>query len=178
MLWQLLKLFGNEAPAPLLVNTSFNLFGEPLVVKPRDAVRSYFCSGAGSRAGFGPPVPPNDIYPCKPGGPNDWAYVFNSHNNPEHWRRLCGIIGRPELVFLDEPTAGLDPQARLATWELIAGLRAAGAAVILTTHNMDEAQRLADQVAVVDHGRLVAEGSPADLTGTAGQLRFRPLSRS
>jgi ABC-2 type transport system ATP-binding protein len=85
----------------------------------------------------------------------------------------AAVIGRPELVFLDEPTAGLDPQARLATWELIAGLRTAGAAVILTTHNMDEAQRLADQVAVVDHGRLVAEGSPADLTGTAGQLRFR-----
>jgi ABC-2 type transport system ATP-binding protein len=76
-------------------------------------------------------------------------------------------------VFLDEPTAGLDPQARLATWELISSLRAAGAAVILTTHNMDEAQRLADQVAVVDHGQVVAEGTPADLTGTAGQLRFR-----
>ena len=85
----------------------------------------------------------------------------------------AAVIGRPELVFLDEPTAGLDPQARLATWELIAGLRAAGAAVILTTHNMDEAQRLADRVAVVDHGQLVAEGSPAELTGTAGQLRFR-----
>ena len=85
----------------------------------------------------------------------------------------AAVIGRPELVFLDEPTAGLDPQARLATWELISSLRTAGAAVILTTHNMDEAQRLADQVAVVDHGRLVAEGTPADLTGTAGQLRFR-----
>ena len=85
----------------------------------------------------------------------------------------AAVIGRPELVFLDEPTAGLDPQARLATWELIGSLRAAGAAVILTTHNMDEAQRLADQVAVVDHGQLVAEGTPADLTGTAGQLRFR-----
>jgi ABC-2 type transport system ATP-binding protein len=85
----------------------------------------------------------------------------------------AAVIGRPELVFLDEPTAGLDPQARLATWELISGLRAAGAAVILTTHNMDEAQRLADQVAVVDHGQLVAEGTPAELTGTAGQLRFR-----
>ena len=72
----------------------------------------------------------------------------------------AAVIGRPELVFLDEPTAGLDPQARLATWELISGLRAAGAAVILTTHNMDEAQRLADQVAVVDHGQLVAEGTP------------------
>jgi ABC-2 type transport system ATP-binding protein len=100
------------------------------------------------------------------------------------YRRLSGgqqqrlalaaaVIGRPELVFLDEPTAGLDPQARRATWEVITGLRASGAAVILTTHYMDEAQRLADQVCVVDHGQVVAEGTPAELTGTAGQLRFR-----
>jgi ABC-2 type transport system ATP-binding protein len=85
----------------------------------------------------------------------------------------AAVIGRPELVFLDEPTAGLDPQARLATWELIGGMRTAGASVILTTHYMDEAQRLADRVCVVDHGAVVAEGSPAELTGTAGQLRFR-----
>jgi ABC-2 type transport system ATP-binding protein len=85
----------------------------------------------------------------------------------------AAVIGRPELVFLDEPTAGLDPQARLATWDLIGGLRDAGASVILTTHYMDEAERLADQVAVVDNGSLVASGTPAELTGTAGQLRFR-----
>jgi ABC-2 type transport system ATP-binding protein len=85
----------------------------------------------------------------------------------------AAIIGRPELVFLDEPTAGLDPQARHATWDLIEQLRAAGAAVILATHYMEEAERLSDQVAIVDHGRLVASGSPASLTGTAGQLRFR-----
>jgi ABC-2 type transport system ATP-binding protein len=85
----------------------------------------------------------------------------------------AAIIGRPELVFLDEPTAGLDPQARHATWELIAELRAAGVSVILTTHFMEEAERLADQVVIIDHGLLVAEGTPAELTGTAGQLRFR-----
>ena len=85
----------------------------------------------------------------------------------------AAVIGRPELVFLDEPTSGLDPQARLATWDLIAGLRSSGASVILTTHHMDEAERLADHVAIVDHGRLVAEGTPAALTGTAGQVRFR-----
>ena len=85
----------------------------------------------------------------------------------------AAVIGRPELVFLDEPTAGLDPQARHATWDLIGGLRASGASVILTTHHMEEAERLADRVAIVDHGRLVAEGTPAELTGTAGQLRFR-----
>jgi ABC-2 type transport system ATP-binding protein len=85
----------------------------------------------------------------------------------------AAVIGRPELVFLDEPTAGLDPQARHATWELIAGLRSSGASVILTTHHMEEAERLADQVAILDHGRLVAGGTPAELTGTAGQVRFR-----
>ncbi|MBV9017694.1 MAG: CoA transferase [Alphaproteobacteria bacterium] len=53
------------------------------------------------RGGFGPPIPPADIYPCKGGGPNDWCFVFNSHNNPEHWRRLAKVIGRPELA--DDP---------------------------------------------------------------------------
>ncbi|MQY08552.1 ABC transporter ATP-binding protein [Actinomadura macrotermitis] len=83
------------------------------------------------------------------------------------------IVGRPELVFLDEPTTGLDPQARHATWELVAELRAAGVSVVLTTHYMEEAERLADRVVIVDHGRVVAEGSPAELTGAERQLRFR-----
>lgn len=85
----------------------------------------------------------------------------------------AAIIGRPELVFLDEPTAGLDPQARRATWDLIAAMREAGATVILTTHYLEEAERLADQVAIVDHGKLVTAGTVAELTGTEGQLRFR-----
>ncbi len=87
--------------------------------------------------------------------------------------RAAAIIGRPELVFLDEPTAGLDPQARHATWDLIASLRDSGATVILTTHYLEEAERLADHVVIVDHGTLVAEGTPAELTGSQGQLRFR-----
>src|SRR5512133_2245673 len=85
----------------------------------------------------------------------------------------AAVIGRPELVFLDEPTAGMDPQARHATWDLIGQLRAAGVSIILTTHFMEEAERLCDHVAIIDHGRLVADGTPAELTGTAGQLRFR-----
>jgi ABC-2 type transport system ATP-binding protein len=85
----------------------------------------------------------------------------------------AAVIGRPELVFLDEPTAGMDPQARHATWDLIAQLRAAGVSVILTTHFMEEAERLCDHVAIIDHGQLVAEGTPGQLTGTVGQLRFR-----
>jgi ABC-2 type transport system ATP-binding protein len=91
------------------------------------------------------------------------------------WRRLSGgeqqrlslalaVVGRPELVFLDEPTAGLDVAARHATWSLIEDLRTAGVTVVLTTHAMDEAERLADHVVVVAAGRVVAAGSPAELT--------------
>ncbi|CAO5152540.1 ABC-2 type transport system ATP-binding protein [Frankia sp. AiPs1] len=85
------------------------------------------------------------------------------------------VVGRPELVFLDEPTAGLDVAGRRTTWELIEEMRAAGVTVVLTTHAMDEAERLADQVSIINHGRVVATGSPAELTrgGAEGQLRFR-----
>ena len=85
------------------------------------------------------------------------------------------VVGRPELVFLDEPTAGLDPQARHATWELVESLRRDGVTVVLTTHLMDEAEHLADDVVIVDGGRLVASGTVTELTrrGATGQLRFR-----
>jgi ABC-2 type transport system ATP-binding protein len=87
----------------------------------------------------------------------------------------CAIVGRPELVFLDEPTAGLDPQGRRLVWELVAALRRDGVAVLLTTHLMEEAEALADHVVIVDRGRVVAEGSPAALTAGGGdqELRFR-----
>ena len=101
------------------------------------------------------------------------AYKQLSGGQQQRLALAAAIIGRPELVFLDEPTAGLDPQARHATWELIEGLRAAGTSVILATHYMEEAERLADQVVIIDHGRVVVSGPPAELTGSAGQLRFR-----
>lgn len=85
----------------------------------------------------------------------------------------AAVIGRPELVFLDEPTAGLDPQARHATWDLVAELRDSGVAVLLTTHFMEEAERLADRVVIIDHGAVVADDTPAALTGAQHQLRFR-----
>ena len=91
------------------------------------------------------------------------------------YRRLSGgqqqrlglamaVVGRPELVFVDEPTAGLDPQARHITWDLLRELRDAGVTVVLTTHYIEEAERLADHVHIIDRGRLVASGSPAELT--------------
>ncbi|HWH32662.1 MAG TPA: ABC transporter ATP-binding protein, partial [Egibacteraceae bacterium] len=73
------------------------------------------------------------------------------------------LIGRPRVAILDEPTVGMDPQARRATWELIEELRADGVTVLLTTHVMDEAERLADLVAVIDRGRLLALDTPAAL---------------
>lgn len=102
------------------------------------------------------------------------------------WRRLSGgeqqrlslalaVVGRPEVVFLDEPTAGLDVQGRHATWELIGDLRAAGVTIVLTTHMLDEAEQLADEIVIVDAGRVVAHGTPASLTARAGtprEMRF------
>lgn len=83
------------------------------------------------------------------------------------------LVGRPELVFLDEPTAGMDPQARHATWDVIAELTAAGVAVVLTTHYLEEAERLADEVVVLDAGVVVAQGTPAQLMSDAGAgVRF------
>ncbi|HEY5856140.1 MAG TPA: ABC transporter ATP-binding protein [Aldersonia sp.] len=86
----------------------------------------------------------------------------------------CALVGRPELVFLDEPTAGLDAQARHLVWELVHSLRRDGVGVLLTTHMMDEAEQLADELVIIDHGRIVAAGTPAELTtrGAEGQLWF------
>jgi len=83
-------------------------------------------------------------------------------------RRLdvaLGIVGRPELLFLDEPTTGFDPQARRSFWDLLAGLREGGTTILLTTHYLDEAEHLADRVAVVNNGRVLALDAPADLGG-------------
>jgi ABC-2 type transport system ATP-binding protein len=75
----------------------------------------------------------------------------------------CALAGDPEILFLDEPTTGLDPQSRLQLWERIAVYKAAGRTVLLTTHYMEEAERLCDRVAIVDHGRIIALGTPAQL---------------
>jgi ABC-2 type transport system ATP-binding protein len=79
-----------------------------------------------------------------------------------------GLIGDPELLFLDEPTTGLDPQSRRALWDTIASLRDRGKTVVLTTHYMDEAERLCDRVAIVDHGKRIALGTPSELIDQLG----------
>jgi len=83
------------------------------------------------------------------------------------------LIGRPSLVFLDEPTAGLDPRARATTWDLVRELSDHGATVVLTTHAMDEAEQLCSRLAIVDHGRMVGYGTPAELTATAAAEETR-----
>lgn len=113
------------------------------------------------------------------------------------YRRLSGgqqqrlslalaMIGRPELIFLDEPTAGMDAQSRIAVWDIIAAMKRDGVSVVLTTHLMDEAEQLADDVVIIDHGKVVAQGSPSELTNhdefpvlsveTADVLDTRPLN--
>jgi ABC-2 type transport system ATP-binding protein len=84
------------------------------------------------------------------------------------------LIGRPELVVLDEPTAGMDPAAKAATRELIVSLRDAGVTILVTTHELIDVERLADRIAIIDHGRIVAEGTPAELAaGAEPSLRVR-----
>jgi ABC-2 type transport system ATP-binding protein len=80
----------------------------------------------------------------------------------------CALVGDPELMFLDEPTTGLDPQSRRQLWEIIRDFRKQGRTVLLTTHYMDEAERLCDRVAIVDHGKVIALGSPAELIARLG----------
>src|SRR5882672_7017272 len=80
----------------------------------------------------------------------------------------CALVGDPELLFLDEPTTGLDPQARRQLWDVVSQLRVAGRTIILTTHYMDEAERLCDRVAVMDYGRIIALGAPRELIVSIG----------
>jgi ABC-2 type transport system ATP-binding protein len=80
----------------------------------------------------------------------------------------CALVGDPELLFLDEPTTGLDPQSRRQVWDLVAGYRARGGTVLLTTHYMEEAERLCDRVAIVDRGRIIREGPPRALIASLG----------
>lgn len=86
----------------------------------------------------------------------------------------CALVGRPELVFLDEPTAGMDAHARLLVWDLINALRRDGVTVVLTTHQLKEAEELADRVVIIDRGQTVAAGAPAELmrAGATDQVRF------
>lgn len=107
-------------------------------------------------------------------GLSDRAHATYRRLSGGEQRRLAfavALVGRPEIVFLDEPTAGMDPKARQVTYDLIRELRDEGVTVLLTTHLLDEAENLADQVVIIDRGRLVAEGTPTELMAGGG-IRF------
>src|SRR5580658_4443284 len=80
----------------------------------------------------------------------------------------CALVGDPDFLFLDEPTTGLDPQARRQLWDLIERFKLAGRTILLTTHYMDEAERLCDRVAIMDHGKVIASGTPRELIASIG----------
>jgi ABC-2 type transport system ATP-binding protein len=113
-------------------------------------------------------------------GLEEQAGTLAEHLSGGQRRRLdvaLALVGDPELIFLDEPTTGFDPSARRTAWSVIGGLRALGKTVFLTTHYMDEAENLADRIAVIADGRIVAEGTPQTLGGRdrlAATIRFTP----
>ncbi len=97
------------------------------------------------------------------------AYVKTlSGGQKQRLSLACALVGDPDLVFLDEPTTGLDPQSRRQSWGIVEALKARGRTVLLTTHYMEEAERLCDRVAIVDHGRLIALGTPRELVASLG----------
>jgi ABC-2 type transport system ATP-binding protein len=97
------------------------------------------------------------------------AYVRTlSGGQKQRLSLACALVGEPELLFLDEPTTGLDPQSRRQTWEIVENFKARGRTVLLTTHYMEEAAQLCDRVAVVDHGKVIALGTPRELIASLG----------
>jgi ABC-2 type transport system ATP-binding protein len=141
-----------------------------LTIRPREALALF--------ASFYPdPRPPAEL--MKLVGLEEAAGTPYRRLSGGQKRRLAlalALVGNPQVLFLDEPTVGLDPQARRATWDIISSVRSEGTAILLTTHYLEEAERLADVVAIMDHGKLIAEGAPQALVqrnDTVVRLRTR-----
>ncbi|HYL40922.1 MAG TPA: ABC transporter ATP-binding protein, partial [Candidatus Binatus sp.] len=135
---------------------------------PRDVLRLYAAFYAGGRD------PGSLLAQLGLGGAATTRVRRLSGGERQRLALALALIGEPEVLLLDEPTAGMDPEARRTTRELIAGLRAEGRAILLTTHDLVDVERLADRVAILDHGRIRAEGTPDELmAGAAAQVRFR-----
>jgi ABC-2 type transport system ATP-binding protein len=111
----------------------------------------------------------------------DARYETLSGGQKQRLALACALVNRPELLFLDEPTTGLDPQARRRAWEIVEAFVAGGGTVLLTTHYMEEAERLAHEVVIVDRGKVIESGSPRDVVARLGadavvELRFADAS--
>ena len=116
------------------------------------------------RSFFSQGPPPDDVIAhVQLGEKRDARVGTLSGGQKQRLAIACALVGHPDLIFLDEPTTGLDPQARRQMWELIEGFKDAGRTILLTTHYMEEAERLCDRVAIMDHGKVIALGSPAAL---------------
>nr|WP_231116458.1 ABC transporter ATP-binding protein [Motilibacter rhizosphaerae] len=140
--------------------------GIPNAVRPMEALRH-------AAALHADPLPPGLLVErLGLGSSLRTPYKRLSGGQQQRLSLALALIGRPELVFLDEPSAGLDPQARAVIGDLVLELRRSGVTVVLTTHLIDEAERLADEVVVIDAGRVVASGSPAGLTAGGAQTRL------
>lgn len=107
------------------------------------------------------------LEPCR-----EQRYCELSGGQKQRVAVATALVGRPELLFLDEPTTGLDPRARKQLWEVVQGFRSEGGTVVLTTHYMEEAAALCDDLAVMDHGRIIARGSPRTLIDRLGDVQF------
>ena len=123
------------------------------------------CSAASSAAGA---IPTSSCGRCRSRRRRASFYEKLSGGQKQRLAVACALVGDPELLFLDEPTTGLDPQSRRQLWDVIAEFKREGRTVLLTTHYMEEAERLCDRVAVVDHGKVIALGTPRELIASLG----------
>ena len=141
-------------------------------ITPREAIR-YYCTL------FGEPDKSQDLLEMVELTEVKNVYFQNLSGGQKQKVGIClALVNDPELVFLDEPTTGLDPKARRKIWDLIRKLKEEGRTVILTTHYLEEAQMLADRVAIMDHGRIIVEGSPSEIIKKMGKGRKLVLQHS
>lgn len=134
-------------------------------ITPREAIR-YYCSL------FGVPDKTNELLQLVELSDMKNVYFQNLSGGQKQKMGIClALVNDPEVVFLDEPTTGLDPKARRKIWELITKLKGEGRTIILTTHYLEEAQMLADRVGIMDHGKMIVEGSPEEIISKMGKGR-------
>jgi ABC-2 type transport system ATP-binding protein len=171
---EVLGIDPGERAGERLIRVRTGVVLQELAVEPFLTVHEVLTRNAGY---YPAPRPVDEVIALV--GLEDKAATRVKHLSGGQQRRLdlgLGIIGNPELIFMDEPTTGFDPSARRGAWELVRLLTRGGTTVLLTTHYMDEAEALADRVAVVAHGRVVAQGDPTSLGGRdvgEATVRFR-----